>query len=79
MPVSIPAERMECVNGREAPVLTFLEKARLWGNLHNNIISFLSMRIYPRKMHVEGRGDSRETAGKHFQPKACVSRSPVKR
>ena len=38
------------------------------------------MRIYPRKMHVEARGDSRsrETAGKHFQPKACVSRSPVK-
>lgn len=31
-------------------------------------------------MHVEARGDSRsrETAGKHFQPKACVSRSPVK-
>lgn len=38
MPVSIPAERMECVNGREAPVLSFLEKAILWGNLHNDIL-----------------------------------------
>lgn len=36
MPVSIPAERMEC--GREAPVLSFLEKAILWGNLHNDIL-----------------------------------------
>lgn len=38
MPVSIPAERMECVNGREAPVLSFLEKAILWGNPHNDIL-----------------------------------------